>query len=49
MVKHSGLEDMERTGFPGELYEWERIPDPCILIIFGASRDLTARKLIPAL
>ena len=27
----------------------ERPPDPCVLIIFGASGDLTHRKLIPAL
>lgn len=26
-----------------------RIADPCVLVIFGASGDLTARKLIPAL
>src|SRR3954464_11755559 len=26
-----------------------RRPDPCILVIFGASGDLTAKKLIPAL
>ncbi len=26
-----------------------RSPDPCIIVIFGASGDLTARKLIPAL
>jgi glucose-6-phosphate 1-dehydrogenase len=26
-----------------------RIPDPCALVIFGASGDLTARKLFPAL
>ncbi len=26
-----------------------RKPDPCVLVIFGASGDLTARKLIPAL
>ena len=26
-----------------------RTPDPCILTIFGASGDLTQRKLIPAL
>ena len=24
-------------------------PDPCVLVIFGASGDLTARKIIPAL
>jgi glucose-6-phosphate 1-dehydrogenase len=27
----------------------ERLPDPCALVIFGASGDLTHRKLIPAL
>ena len=27
----------------------ERIPDPCIMVIFGASGDLTRRKLIPAI
>ena len=26
-----------------------RRPDPCILVIFGASGDLTSRKLMPAL
>jgi glucose-6-phosphate 1-dehydrogenase len=27
----------------------ERTPDPCVVIIFGASGDLTKRKLLPAL
>ncbi len=27
----------------------ERMPDPCIVVIFGASGDLTERKLLPAL
>ena len=27
----------------------ERAPDPCIVVIFGASGDLTKRKLLPAL
>ena len=27
----------------------ERLPDPCALVIFGASGDLTRRKLVPAL
>ncbi len=27
----------------------ERTPEPCIMVIFGASGDLTKRKLIPAL
>jgi glucose-6-phosphate 1-dehydrogenase len=26
-----------------------RVPDPCALVIFGASGDLTGRKLVPAL
>ncbi len=26
-----------------------RTPDPCAMVIFGASGDLTERKLIPAL
>jgi glucose-6-phosphate 1-dehydrogenase len=26
-----------------------RIPDPCAMVIFGASGDLTSRKLVPAL
>src|SRR6476661_507215 len=32
--------DGERIGRPG---------DPCVMVIFGASGDLTRRKLIPAL
>ena len=27
----------------------ERVPDPCVLIIFGASGDLIRRKLVPAI
>ena len=27
----------------------ERIPDPCLMVIFGASGDLTKRMLIPSL
>ena len=27
----------------------ERIPEPAIMVIFGASGDLTKRKLLPAL
>ena len=27
----------------------ERTPPPCTLVIFGASGDLTQRKLVPAL
>ena len=29
--------------------EYGKPPDPCILVIFGASGDLTGKKLIPAL
>jgi glucose-6-phosphate 1-dehydrogenase len=29
--------------------EQDRVPDPCIVVIFGASGDLTSRKLVPAL
>ena len=31
------------------LGEARKVPDPCSIVIFGASGDLTARKLIPAL
>src|SRR5512141_2208284 len=27
----------------------ERVPEPCVMVIFGASGDLTRRKLIPAI
>lgn len=27
----------------------EKIPDPCVMVIFGASGDLTKRKLVPAI
>src|SRR5579885_3265589 len=27
----------------------ERTPDPCVMVIFGATGDLTRRKLLPAL
>src|SRR5260370_7021231 len=27
----------------------KRLPDPCIVVVFGASGDLTKRKLLPAL
>jgi glucose-6-phosphate 1-dehydrogenase len=40
------------TLLPNPLRQGTRIrrtPDPCALVIFGASGDLTARKLIPAL
>ncbi len=33
----------------GESRSNERVPEPCIVVIFGASGDLTKRKLLPAL
>ena len=38
----------EATVTPAIL-QTERTPDPCIVVIFGASGDLTKRKLLPAL
>jgi glucose-6-phosphate 1-dehydrogenase len=41
-----------RLGAPiesGEVCPVEQIPDPCGIVIFGASGDLTRRKLIPSL
>jgi glucose-6-phosphate 1-dehydrogenase len=40
------------AGIEGDLpdtCEWERVPEPCVIVIFGASGDLTYRKLMPAL
>ncbi len=36
-------------GIPPELCLFEGHLDPCIIVIFGASGDLTSRKLMPAL
>ena len=38
---------MPSTEVPAALSD--RKPDPCIVVIFGASGDLTKRKLLPAL
>ena len=40
---------MADRGVAGESSQNERVPDPCIVVIFGASGDLTKRKLLPAL
>jgi glucose-6-phosphate 1-dehydrogenase len=32
----------------GELVHLEHTPEPCVMVIFGASGDLTKRKLLPA-
>jgi glucose-6-phosphate 1-dehydrogenase len=29
--------------------DFQRMPDPCVMVIFGVTGDLTARKLMPAL
>src|SRR5580658_6353813 len=44
--------NMAATTYPVQTSEdrhGERIADPCIFVIFGASGDLTKRKLVPAL
>ena len=40
-----GLNDRQTT----DITKNERIPPPCVVVIFGASGDLTKRKLLPAL
>jgi glucose-6-phosphate 1-dehydrogenase len=40
------LTDQEKVGAGTKE---ERTPDPCIVVIFGASGDLTKKKLVPAL
>ena len=43
---------MELAQFENPLREGlrlERTPEPCTMVIFGASGDLTKRKLVPAL
>src|ERR1700760_723244 len=39
----------EKVAQTGVGKKQERIPDPCVVVIFGASGDLTKRKLLPAL
>lgn len=43
MTPHSQLHPLEEPGVSS------RFVDPCILVIFGATGDLTARKLLPAI
>ena len=38
-----------RPGAPPSPFGGERDPDPCSLVVFGVTGDLTRRKLIPAL
>ncbi len=37
------------SGTASETKSNERVPEPCVVVIFGASGDLTKRKLLPAL
>src|ERR1700749_1334125 len=48
MVEEVGQSLREREVVDSGTRE-ERIPEPCIVVIFGASGDLTKRKLLPAL
>src|SRR5688500_15827981 len=43
-VQASALENPLREGL-----RLERTPEPCAIVIFGATGDLTRRKLVPAL
>jgi glucose-6-phosphate 1-dehydrogenase len=43
-TSHPALENPLREGL-----SLERLPSPCAMVIFGASGDLTRRKLLPAL
>jgi glucose-6-phosphate 1-dehydrogenase len=43
-----GIREDEDMGTE-DFCEMERTPEPCIIVIFGASGDLTYRKLLPAL
>jgi glucose-6-phosphate 1-dehydrogenase len=42
-------EDLKQAAQTGVGKKQERIPEPCVVVIFGASGDLTKRKLLPAL
>jgi glucose-6-phosphate 1-dehydrogenase len=42
-------QDVATTADSTAAQKSERKPDPCIVVIFGASGDLTKRKLLPAL
>ena len=45
----TGTENDARLPGGIPIYVTERAADPCILVIFGASGDLTKRLLMPAL
>src|SRR5262249_40147494 len=48
-VKVSGSDSVSRRNPLAEGLRVPRTPDPCVLVIFGASGDLTKRKLLPAI
>ena len=43
------VKPVAKPGAPPFPPQAERTPDPCVIVIFGASGDLTKRKLLPAL
>ena len=45
----SGAGQSPTAGQTEDTKKGERMPDPCVVVIFGASGDLTKRKLLPAL
>ena len=57
MIRQRALATFRRMTEPDQLDELmecrindgRKIVEPCTIVIFGASGDLTARKLIPAL
>src|SRR5204862_556430 len=48
--KMTAVEDLQQQANPLlEGLQVRATPDPCVLVIFGASGDLTTKKLFPAL
>ncbi len=51
-VQHQFIQDDDQTLHANPLRRGladQRTPQPCIMVIFGVTGDLTARKLMPAL
>ena len=49
MVKRGAMEGTQIRVSPGPPVARSRPPDPCTIVIFGVTGDLTHRKLVPAL
>ena len=43
------MTDETKNPLRDEALTGDRVPPPCTMVIFGASGDLTKRKLVPAL